>query len=66
MGLGGANVVWEGQPGQPPAAAGPPQAPPAADADPIARLERLAALKASGVLTEEEFQQQKRRILSEG
>jgi hypothetical protein len=35
------------------------------DTDPIARLERLAALKASGVLTEEEFQQQKRRILEE-
>ena len=40
-----------------------PAAPP--DDDPIARLERLAALKASGVLTDEEFQQQKRRILSE-
>ena len=41
------------------------QQPPAPDNDPIARLERLAALKASGVLTEEEFQQQKRRILGE-
>lgn len=55
LGLSGAGVSFE-------------QAPPTAPAseDPIARLERLAALKASGVLTEEEFQQQKRRILSEG
>jgi putative oligomerization/nucleic acid binding protein len=33
--------------------------------DPIAKLERLAALRAAGVLTEEEFQQQKRRVLGE-
>jgi Short C-terminal domain len=39
--------------------------PNAAGDDPIARLERLAALKAAGALTEEEFQQQKRRILGE-
>jgi Short C-terminal domain len=57
LGLGGADVGF----GQPPAG----QQPPSADDDPIARLERLAALKASGVLTEEEFQQQKRRILGE-
>jgi hypothetical protein len=31
--------------------------------DTIARLERLAALRASGVLTEEEFEAQKRRVL---
>ncbi len=31
--------------------------------DPIAKLERLAALRASGALTEEEFAEQKRRIL---
>ena len=35
---------------------------PAAD-DPVGKLERLAALRASGALTEEEFQEQKRRIL---
>lgn len=64
MGLGGANVVFEGQPGAPQQPAAAPSAQPASD-DPIARLERLAALKASGVLTEEEFQQQKRRILGE-
>jgi hypothetical protein len=57
LGLSGAQVSFE----QPAA----PAAQPVSD-DPIARLERLAALKASGVLTEEEFQQQKRRILGEG
>jgi hypothetical protein len=35
----------------------------AAGDDTIARLERLAALRASGVLTEEEFEEQKRRVL---
>ena len=55
LGLGGAGVSFAQQPA--------PQQP--ADDDPIARLERLAALKASGILTEEEFQQQKRRILGE-
>lgn len=39
-----------------------PQAP-APSQDPIDRLERLAALKERGVLTDEEFEQQKRRIL---
>ncbi|TDK88527.1 SHOCT domain-containing protein [Mycobacterium paragordonae] len=39
-----------------------PQAP-AASQDPLDRLERLAALKDRGVLTDEEFEQQKRRIL---
>jgi hypothetical protein len=52
LGLSGAQVSFEQAPAQQ-----------AASEDPIARLERLAALKASGVLTEEEFQQQKRRIL---
>ncbi len=36
---------------------------PAQDADPVDRLERLAALKDRGLLTDEEFDQQKRRIL---
>ncbi len=35
------------------------------DQDPIDRLERLAALKDRGLLTDEEFEQQKRRILGE-
>jgi hypothetical protein len=34
-------------------------------ADPIERLERLGALRKSGVLTDEEFEQQKHRILGE-
>ncbi|OBG54510.1 MULTISPECIES: SHOCT domain-containing protein [unclassified Mycobacterium] len=40
---------------------------PAAQArqDPIERLERLAALKERGLLTDEEFEQQKRKILGE-
>ena len=32
--------------------------------DQLAKLERLGALRASGVLTEDEFQEQKRRLLS--
>jgi hypothetical protein len=35
----------------------------AGDDDPISQLERLAALRASGALTEAEFAEQKRRIL---
>ena len=34
--------------------------------DQLSQLERLSALRASGALTEEEFEQQKRRILGEG
>ncbi len=37
----------------------------AQNSDPIDRLERLAALKDRGLLTDEEFDQQKRRILGE-
>ena len=36
---------------------------PAAPADPIPKLEELAALKDQGVLTEEEFTAQKARLL---
>lgn len=39
----------------------PPAAP--APEDPIAQLERLGALKAQGILTEEEFAAQKAKIL---
>jgi hypothetical protein len=42
-----------------------PAAAPAAP-DPIARLERLAALHASGALTDAEFAEQKARVLAEG
>ncbi len=50
----------------PQAYAPPPQqyAPPPAQAeDPIAQLERLGALKAQGLLTEEEFNAQKAKLL---
>lgn len=38
--------------------------PPPSD-DPVDRLERLAALKDRGLITDEEFEQPKRRILGE-
>jgi hypothetical protein len=43
----------------------PPPSPPGAptDDDTVAELERLARLRASGALTDEEFQQAKRRVL---
>jgi len=45
-----------------PRPAAPPPAQPDVD-DKIAQLERLAQLKAQGILTEEEFAQQKKAIL---
>ena len=47
----------------PPPAPAPAPAPAAAGSDPIAQLERLAALKAQGILTDEEFAAQKAKIL---
>jgi hypothetical protein len=41
-----------------------PQAPAAAPADSLAQLQQLGELRASGVLTEAEFQVQKERILA--
>ncbi len=41
----------------------PPPAPAAAPEDPITQLERLGALKAQGLLTDEEFNAQKAKIL---
>lgn len=41
----------------------PPQAMPALDDDAISQLERLGALRAQGILTEEEFNAQKARLL---
>lgn len=38
-------------------------APPPAGGDRVAQLERLAALRSSGALTEEEFEAEKRRLL---
>ena len=49
--------------GVPGATAPPPAGGATSPDDTIGRLERLAALRASGVLTEQEFQEQKRRIL---
>lgn len=48
----------------PPPAAAPAAAPTAAPADMIEQLKALADLKAQGILTEEEFAQQKARILA--
>jgi hypothetical protein len=41
----------------------PPAAAPAASDDPVAQLERLAALKQQGILTDAEFEAQKAKIL---
>jgi membrane protease subunit (stomatin/prohibitin family) len=41
----------------------PQQAAPEPQEDPIAQLERLGALRDQGILTEEEFQAQKAKIL---
>ena len=45
------------------AAAPPPAAAPAGGDDPIAQLERLAALKQQGILTDAEFEAQKAKLL---
>jgi hypothetical protein len=48
----------------PPQQYAPPPAPaPSGGSDPIAQLKELAALKDQGILTEEEFAEQKARIL---
>ena len=47
----------------PPQQYAPPPAPAAPPEDPITQLERLGALKAQGLLTEEEFNAQKAKIL---
>ena len=41
----------------------PPPAAPVAEEDPITQIERLGALKAQGLITEEEFNAQKAKIL---
>jgi hypothetical protein len=45
------------------APAPPPPAAPVAQEDPITQIERLGALKAQGLITEEEFNAQKAKIL---
>jgi Short C-terminal domain len=60
---GAQETAYEEPPQQyapPPQAAPPPAAP---EADPIAQLKELAALHNDGVLTDEEFAAQKRKIL---
>ncbi|HEY7666999.1 MAG TPA: PH domain-containing protein [Actinomycetota bacterium] len=52
-------------PAAPPAAPPSPVAPPGAAPSVVTELERLADLRAKGVLTEEEFQAQKARILGQ-
>ena len=47
----------------PPAPAPPPAAPAAGGADMTAELERLAALRNQGVLTDDEFAAAKRRLI---
>jgi Short C-terminal domain len=47
----------------PPQQYAPPPPPDSGGADPIERLKELAALKDQGILTEEEFAEQKARIL---
>jgi len=54
--------AWGGPP--PAQAAPPPPAAPAAPVDVVAQLKDLAALKDQGVLTQEEFDAQKARILA--
>jgi len=50
-------------PAPPPAPAPAPAAPAPAAPDPIEQLEKLAALKAQGILTDDEFNTQKHKIL---
>jgi hypothetical protein len=50
-------------PPPPQQAAPPPPAPAAPPEDPITQLERLGALKAQGLITEEEFNAQKAKLL---
>ena len=57
LGIGGASAVQvAGEPEPVPASTQP---------DPIEQLEKLAELRKSGALTDEEFDQQKRRVLGE-
>lgn len=49
---------------EPQAFAEPQGAGPAAESDPVVKLKELGALRDQGILTEEEFQAQKARVLS--
>ena len=58
--------VYAQQPQAEPVYAAPPPPPvaPASEEDIISQLERLGALKAQGILTEEEFEAQKAKLLN--
>jgi len=58
-----ASAAQAAPPPPPPQQSAPPPAAPVAQDDPITQLERLGALKAQGLLTEEEFNAQKAKIL---
>ena len=58
-GIGGVSAMAAGAAMGTPSPAGQPQP----GSDPVSQLERLAALRNSGALTEEEFAAQKRRVL---
>jgi membrane protease subunit (stomatin/prohibitin family) len=55
---------WSQQESQQEEVEQPQAAPPPAAADPIDRLKELGELRDSGVLTEEEFQAQKAKVLA--
>ena len=57
-------ATQEQQAYEPPPKQYAPPPPPEPAADPIAQLKELAALKEQGILTEEEFAEQKARILA--
>jgi hypothetical protein len=54
----------EQQQGQQAMQAAPPPAPAAPSVDVVEQLQKLAALKDQGILTEEEFAEQKRKLLA--
>jgi hypothetical protein len=58
--VGGATVSYEGQPQAAPA---PPPAPPSAAPSYIDELEKLAALRDQGIITEEDFAAKKAQLL---
>jgi hypothetical protein len=60
---------WAGQSGgygepEPAYQEPPPQAPPQVQQDPIARLKELAGLRDQGILTDQEFADQKAKLLA--
>jgi hypothetical protein len=58
-----AEPQYQQQSAPPPAPAAPPAPAPGAD-DVIAQLEKLGDLRANGILTDAEFEQQKARLLA--